>query len=168
MKKYILQFVLGPWDPNNTFRTELSSDLPQELSKIAEYCPTNEPCIFGNIEFEHFHQQLNFYNWFRGNRLRQHVRNDCGIIPCFHIFETFTFIWRVKLHLFKNKCTFQFLFIHNLDMRSLLFSWSIECEASSFFGLLGILGEIWILGIMRIIEMIIYDNTGWSKYLPWC
>ena len=58
--------------------------MASELAQIVECSNKNEPCVFGNVEFELFHQKPTFYNGFRGNRLRQHVRNDHGIIPCFH------------------------------------------------------------------------------------
>ena len=53
--------TFGAWKPNNQFRIEFSSNLPQELTKIVEYCPKYAPRILENTEFEHFYQKLHFY-----------------------------------------------------------------------------------------------------------
>ena len=54
------------------------------MAQIVEYSTKSGPCISGNVEFELFHQKRTLHNGFKGNRLRQQVRNDHGIISCFH------------------------------------------------------------------------------------
>ena len=56
----------------------------------------------GNIEFQLFHQQRNFDNGFRGNRLRQHIRSDRGIISCFHIDSKFDMLFADQTQLFQK------------------------------------------------------------------
>ena len=130
--------LLGPWDPN-PFRVECSSNLQQKFTKLAEYCPHNEPGILGNIELEHFHQKLHFHNWFKRNHLRQHVRNDCGIISYFHTNSSLGFLVESKSQLYNKHRTRIAVILHErfiplwrTDMWGLWFSQNIQWQASSF------------------------------------
>ena len=70
--------------------------------------------IFPENEFVRCYQKLNFYNGVRGNRLGGNVRNDRGIIPCFHLNTDFDMCFARKTHVFPEQPTLQFLFINNL------------------------------------------------------
>ena len=48
------------------------------------------------------------------NRLGQNVRNDRGIISCFHINSDFDMCFASQTHVFPEQPTLQFLFINNL------------------------------------------------------
>ena len=67
--------------------------------------------ILLKIHFQHFCQKLNFYQGFMWNRLGQNVRNDRGIISCFHKisdFESLIDILQVKVHDFPRTSIFIF------------------------------------------------------------
>ena len=46
--------------------------------------------------------------WFWGNRLGQHVRNDCGIISCFHKNMTLTCVLQVQVQICTKPLIFMF------------------------------------------------------------
>ena len=75
---------LDPWGHANLVRIGFSSNLPQDLRKIIEYCLGNESQTFEKTRVQNLCQQLNFYDGFRRNWLGQNVRNDRGIILGFH------------------------------------------------------------------------------------
>ena len=75
---------MDPWDHANLVRIEFSSNLPQKLCQITEYCPGDEPKTFGKHGFQHFFQKLSFYYGFLRTCLAQNVHVDPGIISRFH------------------------------------------------------------------------------------
>ena len=89
------------------------------------------------MQFDQFYQKLNFYNGFRGNHLGQNVRNDCGIISCFHINIDFDMCFARQIHVFpKNHFAVslykQFILLKETYMRSFFFLENVKYEASSF------------------------------------
>jgi len=84
---------LSPIDTTETWRThrELTVCLNSCMSheSINECFPKGEPCLFGYIAFELFHQVLLVHNCFMRKRPRPHFRIERGIISRSHLQNSF-------------------------------------------------------------------------------
>ena len=88
--------LLGPWDPNNPFRTEMLWNSPQVLTNMVGDCPESEPCLNTFINNCTFTIDLG-----------EPVSGNMSVmtIGSFHVFTeivTLTCLLHVKFRFFKN------------------------------------------------------------------